>query len=67
MPRARYKELVERVAADINEGRLRPGTRLPTHRQLAAREGIALVTATRVYAALESMGLARPHCPAARE
>ena len=58
MPRARYKELVERVAADINEGRLRPGTRLPTHRQLAAREGIALVTATRVYAALESMGLA---------
>ena len=58
MPRARYKELVERLAADINEGRLRPGTRLPTHRQLAAREGIALVTATRVYAALESMGLA---------
>ena len=58
MPRARYKDLVERLAADINEGRLRPGTRLPTHRQLAAREGIALVTATRVYAALESMGLA---------
>ena len=58
MPRARYKELVERLAADINEGRLRPGNRLPTHRQLAAREGIALVTATRVYAALESMGLA---------
>ncbi len=38
-------------------GRLPAGTRLPTHRQLAAREGIALVTATRVYAELEAMGL----------
>ena len=34
-----------------------PGTRLPTHRQLAAKEGLALVTATRVYAELEAMGL----------
>lgn len=31
--------------------------RLPTHRGLAAREGIAVVTATRVYAELEGMGL----------
>lgn len=31
--------------------------RLPTHRALAAREGIAVVTATRVYAELEAMGL----------
>ncbi|KDD69026.1 GntR family transcriptional regulator [Pseudomonas mandelii PD30] len=34
-----------------------PGTRLPTHRQLAATEGLALVTASRVYAELEAMGL----------
>ena len=34
-----------------------PGTRLPTHRELAAREGLALVTATRVYAELAAMGL----------
>ncbi|AOZ09728.1 PLP-dependent aminotransferase family protein [Cupriavidus malaysiensis] len=57
MPKLRYKEIVDRLAADIREGRLRPGTQLPTHRKLAAREGLALVTATRVYAELESMGL----------
>jgi DNA-binding transcriptional MocR family regulator len=57
MPIARYKQLVDRYAAEIREGRLAPGTRLPTHRQLAATEGLALVTATRVYAELEAMGL----------
>lgn len=57
MPRARYKQLVDRLAADIRAGRLRPGTRLPTHRDLADREGFALVTATRVYAELQAMGL----------
>jgi DNA-binding transcriptional MocR family regulator len=57
MPRSRYKSLVDTFAADIRSGRLLPGTRLPTHRQLAAAEGLALVTATRVYAELEVMGL----------
>ncbi|SFT63550.1 aminotransferase-like domain-containing protein [Paraburkholderia aspalathi] len=57
MPQPRYKQLVDRLAADIRAGRLRPGTRLPTHRDLAAREGLALVTATRVYAELQAMGL----------
>jgi len=57
MPEARYKPLVDRFAHEIRSGRLRPGTRLPTHRELAAREGFALVTATRVYAELQAMGL----------
>ena len=57
MPQARYKQVVDRLAADVRAGRLRPGTRLPTHRELAAREGLALVTATRVYAELQAMGL----------
>ena len=57
MAHARYKTLVDALAAEIREGRLAPGTRLPTHRELAAREGLALVTATRVYAELEAMGL----------
>ena len=57
MARARYKLLVDAFASDIRAGRLPPGTRLPTHRQLAAKEGLALVTATRVYAELETMGL----------
>lgn len=57
MARARYKDVVDAMAADIQAGRIAPGTRLPTHRELAAREGLALVTATRVYAELATMGL----------
>jgi DNA-binding transcriptional MocR family regulator len=57
MAHARYKHLVDALAAQIRSGRLPPGTRLPTHRQLAAQEGLALVTATRVYAELAAMGL----------
>ncbi|HEY6792214.1 MAG TPA: PLP-dependent aminotransferase family protein [Trebonia sp.] len=54
---SRYKGVVDALAADIRAGRLSSGSRLPTHRQLAAREGIALVTASRVYTELEAMGL----------
>ncbi|WP_028936366.1 PLP-dependent aminotransferase family protein [Pseudonocardia spinosispora] len=53
----RYKSLVDALAREIRSGRRLPGSRLPTHRQLAASEGIALVTASRVYAELEAMGL----------
>ena len=57
MPRARYKTLVDTFAEAIRSGQLLPGTRLPTHRQLAAEHGLALVTASRVYSELETMGL----------
>ncbi|SFP17192.1 PLP-dependent aminotransferase family protein [Pseudomonas sp. NFPP28] len=57
MPRARYKSLVDTFAQAIRSGTMSPGTRLPTHRQLAAEHGLALVTASRVYAELEGMGL----------
>lgn len=54
---SRYKGVVDALASDIRAGRLPSGTRLPTHRQLAASEGIALVTASRIYAELAAMGL----------
>ena len=57
MSRARYKSLVDAFAEDIRSGKMPPGTRLPTHRQLAADHGLALVTASRVYGELEAMGL----------
>jgi DNA-binding transcriptional MocR family regulator len=57
MANARFKQLVDALAADIREGRLPPGTRLPTHRKLAAKHRIALATATRVYAELAAIGL----------
>ncbi|MFD7070779.1 PLP-dependent aminotransferase family protein [Streptomyces sp. NPDC059913] len=57
MTASRYKSLVDAFAREIRAGRLAAGARLPTHRALAARERIAVVTATRVYAELEAMGL----------
>lgn len=57
MVNARFKRLVDALAADIRAGRLPPGTRLPTHRKLAAKQRIALATATRVYAELAAIGL----------
>jgi DNA-binding transcriptional MocR family regulator len=57
MAQARYKQVVDRMAAEIHSGALAPGSRLPTHRELAQREGMALVTASRVYAELAAMGL----------
>lgn len=53
----KYKAVVDSLAAEIRSGRLPTGHRLATHRQLAADQGIALVTASRVYAELEAMGL----------
>ncbi|CAN7292943.1 PLP-dependent aminotransferase family protein [Acidovorax sp. LjRoot129] len=58
MTSALYQPLVDALAAQIRTGRLPPGTRLPTHRQLARQHGIALTTATRVYAELQALGLA---------
>ena len=57
MPTPRYKPIVDALAAQIRSGRIAAGSQLPTHRALAARERIALVTATRVYAELEAAGL----------
>ncbi|MBT0570366.1 PLP-dependent aminotransferase family protein [Curvibacter sp. CHRR-16] len=57
MPTQRYKQLVDQFALQIRQGTLPAGKRLPPLRTLAKREGIALVTATRVYAELQAMGL----------
>lgn len=57
MVQPRYKLLVDKFAEDIREGRLLPGTRLPTHRKLAAEHKMSLATASRVYSELENMGL----------
>ncbi|MGA1885756.1 PLP-dependent aminotransferase family protein [Klebsiella pneumoniae complex sp. WS308] len=55
--KARYKAVVDRYAQAIRSGQLPAGSRLPTHRTLAAGERISLATATRVYRELEDMGL----------
>ncbi|WP_052283560.1 PLP-dependent aminotransferase family protein [Kluyvera genomosp. 1] len=55
--KSRYKTIVDNFARTIRCGELAAGSRLPTHRRLAADEHISLATATRVYAELEAMGL----------
>lgn len=49
--------LVERLSGDIRSGVLPPGAALPTHRKLASQYGIAIASATKVYAKLRDLGL----------
>ncbi|MCE4063426.1 PLP-dependent aminotransferase family protein [Pandoraea sputorum] len=49
--------LVERLSDDIRSGVLPPGAALPTHRKLASQYGIAIASATKVYAKLRDLGL----------
>jgi len=48
-----YIALANTLSAAIREGKLAPGTKLPTHRALADQCNVALATATRVYKELE--------------
>lgn len=57
MAKGKYKQLVDSFAGRIHSGKLSAGSRLPTHRELSTSKGIALATASRVYAELEEMGL----------
>ncbi|AXB45397.1 PLP-dependent aminotransferase family protein [Amycolatopsis albispora] len=53
-----FRLIADRLAADISEGRLRPGDRLPPQRRFAREHRIAASTATRVYGELVRRGLA---------
>jgi len=53
----KYLSLIDALARDIDSGKLAPGTRLPTQRDLANRLGIAIGTVSRAYAAAERRGL----------
>src|SRR5438876_10516528 len=53
----RYRAIAEALAADIRGGRLPPGSRLPTHRDLAYRLHVTVGTVSRAYAEAERRGL----------
>jgi len=57
MSRSAYLKLADAVAADIADGRLAPGDRLPPQRDFAYDRKIAASTASRVYAELLRRGL----------
>ena len=37
-----YRSIADALADDVAQGRLKPGTRLPTHRDLAYRLGVTI-------------------------
>jgi DNA-binding transcriptional MocR family regulator len=57
----RYQAIAEAIAADLRQGRLKAGERLPTHRQLAYRLGVTVGTVTRGYAEAQRRGLVAGH------
>src|SRR5262245_40034281 len=52
-----YERLVTAMAADIGEGVLAPGERLPPQRELAWRLGLGVGTVSKAYAEAERRGL----------
>lgn len=52
-----YRALADGLAKEITTGRMPPGTRLPPQRTFAYTQGIAVSTASRVYAELVRRGL----------
>lgn len=53
----KYRAIVDAIAADMASGQLPPGTRMPTHRDLAWRLGVTVGTVARAYAEAERRGL----------
>lgn len=52
-----YVAIADDIARAVREGELRPGDRLPTHRDLARTLGVNVVTVTRGYAEAARRGL----------
>ncbi|MEM7232665.1 MAG: PLP-dependent aminotransferase family protein, partial [Planctomycetota bacterium] len=53
----KYKQLADAIADAISDGSLEPGTRVPTHRELANRLGVTVGTVTRGYDEARRRGL----------
>ncbi len=53
----RYRAIADALARDAASGRLKPGTRLPTHRDLAEHLGVTVGTVTRAYGEATRRGL----------
>jgi DNA-binding transcriptional MocR family regulator len=49
--------IADAIAHDVGSGRLKPGDRLPPHRELAYRLGVSVGTVTRSYAEAQRRGL----------
>ena len=56
-PRQRYEDVADRLAADIRAGRLAPGERLPSERDLARRLEVGRASVREAIAALQVAGM----------
>jgi DNA-binding transcriptional MocR family regulator len=56
-PGPKYLSICSALAGAIERGELRPGRRLPSHRMMAQRLGVAVGTVTRAYAEALDRGL----------
>jgi DNA-binding transcriptional regulator YhcF (GntR family) len=52
-----FDQLRSQIIEGVRDGRLPPGTRLPTVRDLASRLGLAVNTVARAYRELETAGI----------
>jgi GntR family transcriptional regulator len=52
-----YRQIAHQITAAIADERLKPGDRLPSHRDLAAQLIVAPLTVKKAYDSLESDGL----------
>jgi DNA-binding transcriptional regulator YhcF (GntR family) len=52
-----FDQLRTQIIEGVRDGKLPPGTRLPTVRELAGRLGLAVNTVARAYRELESTGI----------
>jgi DNA-binding transcriptional MocR family regulator len=56
-PGPRYLAIADALGEDTARGQLKPGSRLPTHRELADKLGVTVGTVTRAYAEAARRGL----------
>jgi DNA-binding transcriptional regulator YhcF (GntR family) len=56
-PSPLFDQLRTQIIEGVRDGRLPPGTRLPTVRELAGQLGLAVNTVARAYRELESAGV----------
>lgn len=52
-----YQQIVDRIKREVSEGRLKPGTALPSFRQLAEDLLVSVITVKRAYEDLEREGI----------
>ena len=56
-----YRAIADAIDADVEQGTLRAGTRLPPHRDLADHLGVTVTTVTRAYTEAARRGLTSGH------